>query len=92
MPDHQASPFSVHIKPREPPVFSGERGQDVVTWLRTVEDYLEFVTCSERQAIAYIILLLAGNARVWWDSEYVSRGYRRPDTLEEFKMLAECPI
>ena len=45
---HQASPFSVHIKPREPPVFTGERGQDVVTWLRTVEDYLEFVTCSER--------------------------------------------
>ena len=84
---HQASPFSVHIKPREPPVFTGERGQDVVTWLRTVEDYLEFVTCSERQAIAYIVLLLAGNARVWWDAEYVSRGYRRPDSLEEFKML-----
>ena len=52
-----------------------------------MEDYLEFVTCSERQAIAYIVLLLAGNARVWWDAEYVSRGYRRPDSLEEFKML-----
>ena len=87
MPDHQASPFSVHIKPREPPVFTGERGQDVVTWLRTVDDYLEFVTCSERQAIAYIILLLAGNARVWWDSEFISRGYQRPDTIEEFKIL-----
>ena len=73
MPDHQASPFSVHIKPREPPVFSGEQGQDVVTWVRTVKDYLEFVTCSEQQTIAYIILLLAGNARVWWDAEYVSR-------------------
>ena len=58
-----------------------------MTWLRSVEDYLEFVTCSERQAIAYIVLLLAGNARVWWDAEYVSRGYRRPDNLEEFKSI-----
>ena len=40
-----------------------------------MEDYLEFVTCTKRQAIAYIILLLAGNARVWWDVEYVSWGY-----------------
>ena len=52
-----------------------------------MEDYLDFVTCSERQAIAYIVLLLAGNARVWGDVEYVSQGYRRPDSPEEFKML-----
>ena len=85
-PDHD-SPFAVHIKPREPPIFTGERGQDVISWLRTVKDYLEFVSCSERQAIAYMILLLAGNARVWWDAEYTSRGNNRPETVEEFKML-----
>ena len=53
-------------------MFTSEQGQDVLTWLKTVKDYLEFVICSERQAIAYIILLLAGNARVRWESEYVS--------------------
>ena len=68
-------------------VFTGEKGQDVVSWLRTVEDYLEFVTCSERQAIAYVILLLSGNARIWWDSEFLSRGNKRPESLEEFKVL-----
>ena len=77
----------VHIKPREPPGLTDERSQDVMTWLRTIEDYFEFVTCFEHQTIAYIILLMAWNARVWWDSEYVSWGYRWPDTLEEFKVL-----
>ena len=72
LPDTFNNPFSVHIKPREPPVFTGDKGQDVVSWLRIVEDYLEFVTCSERQAIAYVILLLSGNARIWWDSEFLS--------------------
>ena len=86
-PDTSQKPFSVHIKPREPPVFTGEKGQDVVSWLRTVEDYLEFVTCSERQAIAYVILLLSGNARIWWDSEFLSRGNKRPESIEEFKLL-----
>ena len=74
MSDPSHSPFFVHIKPREPPVFTGDKGQDVVSWLRTVEDYLEFVSCSEHQAIAYVILLLSGNAQVWWDSEFLSRG------------------
>ena len=47
LPDTSNDPFSIHIKPREPPVFIGDKGQDVVSWLRTVEDYLECVTCSE---------------------------------------------
>ena len=45
--DHQASAFSVYIKLREPPVFIGERGQNMVIWLRIIQDYLKFVTCSE---------------------------------------------
>jgi hypothetical protein len=87
LPDHTASPFSVHIRPREPPVFTGERGQDFVSWLRTVEDYLECVTYSERQAIAYVILLLAGEARVWWDTQCISFGNKKPESLEELKAL-----
>ena len=87
MPNTSQNLFSVHIRPREPPVFTGDKGQDVVSWLRIVEDYLEFVTCSERQAIAYVILLLLGNARIWWDSEFLSRGNKRPESIEEFKLL-----
>ena len=81
------SQFSVHIKPREPPTFSGERGQDVVSWLRTVEDYFRLVNCTEEQRVAYLILALSGNARVWWDAELQSRGDQVPSTVAEFRML-----
>ena len=62
----------MHIKPHEPLVFTGEKVQDVVLWLWAVEDYLEFVTCSKHQAIAYIMLLLSGHARIWWDAGFMS--------------------
>ena len=39
-------------------MFLGEKGQDVLVWLRQVDDYLELVNYTERQAVAYIILLL----------------------------------
>jgi hypothetical protein len=87
VPTPQSSLFNVSIKPREPPPFSGERGQDVVTWLHQVDDYLEFVQPGERQAVAYIILLLNGNARTWWEAEYVARGRYRPNTVAELKLL-----
>ena len=79
--------FNVSIKPREPPPFSGDKGQDVVAWLHQVDDYLEFVQPDERQAVAYIILLLHGNARIWWEAEYVARGHHRPDSVLELKLL-----
>ena len=92
----QSSLFNVSIKPCEPPRFTGERGQDVVAWLRQVDDYLEFVQPDERQAVAYITLLLKDNARLWWEAELVARGYRRLDTVAELKLLLrtafESPI
>ena len=39
--------------------------------------------------MAYKIPLLAGNARCWWDAEYVARGSQRPENAEEFKMLPQ---
>ena len=41
----------------------------------------------ERQAVAYITLLLKDNARLWWEAELVARGYRRPDNMAELKLL-----
>ena len=58
-----------------------------MAWLHQVDDYLEFVQPDERQAVAYITLLLKDNARLWWEAELVSRGYRRPDTMAELKLL-----
>ena len=83
----QASLFNVSIKPREPPAFTGDKGQDVVAWLHQVDDYLEFVQPDEQQAVAYIILLLHGNARVWWEAEFIAQGYRWPDTVAELQLL-----
>ena len=48
LPVHTASPCVGHLSPRKPPVYTGERGQDFVSWLRTVEDYLDAVPCSEQ--------------------------------------------
>ena len=96
MPDTLQNPFFIYIKHREPLVFIGDKGQNVVLWLTTVKDYLEFMTCSECQAIAYVILLLSGNARIWWDSEFLSQRNKRPESIEEFKLLLraqfESPI
>ena len=69
------SPFQVHIKLCEPPMFTVKKGQDVMTWLRTVDDYFALVNCNKSQKVAYLILLLAGNARCWWDAEFVARGH-----------------
>ena len=67
-----------------------------MSWLRTVEDYLDAVPCSEQQAIVFVILLLGSTAREWWDAECISRGERRPESLEELKRLLrarfESPI
>jgi hypothetical protein len=80
--------FQCTIKPRDPPHFSGEKGQDVITWLGMVDDYFAVTSPpTERQAVAYMILLLSGNARAWWQAEYQSRGYTRPDTVAELQML-----
>ena len=52
--------------------------------------------CSEQQVVAYVIMLLADDARVWWDAECTSRGNKRPESLEELKWLLraqfESPI
>ena len=45
-PPHQAMHFQ--IRPREPPMFSGDKGQDVMVWMRQVDDYLELVSYTEK--------------------------------------------
>ena len=79
--------FNVSIKPHEPPAFTGAKGQDITEWLRQVDDYFALVQHHDDQAVAYVILLLQGNARCWWDSECLACGGQRPDTLVELKML-----
>ena len=83
----QGAMFNVSIKPCEPPAFTGAKGQDITEWLRQVDDYFALVQHHDDQAVAYVILLLQGNARCWWDSECLARGGQRPDTLAELKML-----
>ena len=75
------------IKPQDPLTFSGDKGQDVITWLGMIDDFLELTQPTEAQAVVYTIMALIGNARAWWQSEYQSRGYTRPATIAELKML-----
>ena len=70
-------------------MFTEDKGQDIVAWLHQVDDYLEFVQADERQAVAYLILLLKDNAQLWWEAEFVTMGYRCPDTVLELKLLLQ---
>ena len=56
---HQDMHFQIRLK--EPPIFLGEKGSDVLVWLRQVYDYLELTNQTKKHAIAYLTLLLIGN-------------------------------
>ena len=59
LPQAMSDPSHRH----KPLMFTGDKGQDMVSWRKTIEDYLGFVSCSEHQPIACIILLLLENAQ-----------------------------
>ena len=71
-------------------MFTGKKGQDVILWLRTVDDYFVLVNCIKSQKVVCLILLLVGNVRCWWDAEYMAKGSQRPENAEEFKMLLQA--
>ena len=81
------SHFHFAVKPREPPTFSGDRGQDVTRWLDKVNDFLALTKLPEEQAVIYTIMLLKGNAEAWWRSEFQKRGNTRPRTAAELQQL-----
>ena len=54
--------FHMQIKPREPPRYDGNKKTDVVEWAAQVQKYLRFVRHNNREAVAYIALLLNGYA------------------------------
>ena len=64
------SQFHFTVKPKEPPTFSGDRGQDVIMWLGKVNDFLALTRLPEEQSVIYTIMLLTGNARAWWQSDF----------------------
>ena len=85
----RTSVLNIEIAPPQPPRFAGKRGEDVVAWLRRVDNYLALVRLDEERAVAYVTLLLKDNARLWWEAEYVARGYQWPETLAELKLLLQ---
>ena len=52
-------------------------------WLGKVNDFLALTRLPEEQAVIYTIMLLTGNARAWWQSEFQKRGNTRPNTVAE---------
>ena len=55
-----------------------------------MDDYFRLVNCTKEQKIAYLILALTSNARIWWDAEMQSRGDQVPSTVAEFRMLLKA--
>jgi len=82
--------LQIQMRPKEPPVFTGRKDQDVDTWLHQVEDYFELTKPSDQDGVAYLVLLLTGFARDWWEAEVKAQHGRQPATIEEMKMLMKA--
>ena len=59
----------VEFKKHAPPTFiETAKLLDVDDWVRTIEDLLELVGCTEdRERVAYAAQCLGGTAKSWWD-------------------------
>ena len=68
-------------------MFTGKKEQDVEIWLHVVEDFFALTKPSEEDGVAYLVLMLQGFARDWWEAEVASHHGRHPATIAEMKML-----
>ena len=59
----------VEFKKHAPPTFiETAEPLDADDWVRTIEDLLELVSCTEdREKVAYAAHCLGGTAKAWWD-------------------------
>ena len=63
-----------HLKPlktKEPEVFHGKQGEDVIAWSLGMDDYMATAASQhpEAEKLAYAAGALRGNARIWWHSQ-----------------------
>ena len=79
--------LQIQMRPKEPPAFSGKKDQDVDIWLHQVDDYFALTKPTDADGVAYLVLMLQGFARDWWEAEVKSSHGRYPGTIEEMKML-----
>ena len=50
-------------------MFTGHKDQDVDIWLHQVEDYFALTKPSDDDGVAYLVLMLSGFVRDWWEAE-----------------------
>ena len=82
--------LQIQMKPKEPPMFTGKKDQDVDIWLHQVEDYFALTKPSDEDGVAYLVLMLQGFARDWWEAEVKSHHGRQPATIAEMMMLLKA--
>ena len=58
--------FNVHIKPRDPPTFSGRTQDDPEVWVGQVSNFFRLVGGPPQKQVAYASTLLQGTAQTWW--------------------------
>ena len=75
------------MRPKEPSVFTGKKDQDVDIWLHQVDDYFALTKPTDADGVAYLVLMLQGFARDWWEAEVKAAHGRYPASIEEMKML-----
>ena len=79
--------LQIQMKPTEPPAFTECKDQDVDIWLHQVEDYFALTKPSDEDGVAYLVLMLTGFARDWWEAEVKAHHGHQPATIAEMKML-----
>lgn len=78
---------NVQWRPKEPPIFAGRLSDDVVQWFRIVKDYLHFMGGTAEMHVSYIVTLLTGAARDYWDNYVNSVDGVRPATVRGMEAL-----
>ena len=82
--------LQIQMRPKEPPVFTGKKDQDVDIWLHQVDDYFALTKPTDADGVAYLVLMLQGFARDWWEAEIKAAHGRYPASIEEMKMLLKA--
>ena len=81
-----AAPLPVHliqplrVKEKDPPIFQGENGEDVVEWLASYEQIVEYNMWTDDQALRNLGMALGGVARRWFVSLLP-----RPETFQTLR-------
>ena len=75
----------IGVKVEKPENYDGSKGCDLDLWLFQVQEHLQITVIPVRGHVPYAVLLLRGNATLWWRE--LCEANNRPTTWNDFCRL-----